>query len=252
MFKIHKLKLIIFSDTHPDSQCRFCLQQETATHDYMVAPCGCTGSVRLVHLSCLQKWVQSRCSIKISGICTTYHWKNTNCEVCHKNLPGKSPILTLIANFYPIKDYLQWNDAERVPLFDHPKLEIPNFIVLESISKDNDNSKTLHVLNMVGLNEPVKFVAKYDSSNSNFYIKGRGHECDIRISDISVSRLHAIIRFSSGNYYLEDNSAKFGTLVLIKHPIVLDPHFNPAIQIGRTVFSFALKANPQQPPSWKR
>jgi len=48
------------------------------------------------------------------------------------------------------------------------------------------------------------------------YIKvGRGHETDIRVTDISVSRFHAKINRSltTGEYFVEDNKSKFGTLV---------------------------------------
>lgn len=53
---------------------------------------------------------------------------------------------------------------------------------------------------------------------------GRGHESDVRVSDISVSRCHAILKFdqSDQGYYLEDNLSKFGTLVLAKLGIELD------------------------------
>ena len=44
---------------------------------------------------------------------------------------------------------------------------------------------------------------------------GRGHQCDIRISDISVSRLHAYIKYENGQFLLTDNNSKFGTLVLL-------------------------------------
>lgn len=47
---------------------------------------------------------------------------------------------------------------------------------------------------------------------------GRGHGCHIRISDISVSRLHAIIRYQENEFVLHDNNSKFGSLVLIQKP----------------------------------
>lgn len=47
---------------------------------------------------------------------------------------------------------------------------------------------------------------------------GRGHDSDVRISDISVSRCHAIIKQKSNGFYVEDNMSKFGTLVWIKNP----------------------------------
>ncbi len=56
----------------------------------------------------------------------------------------------------------------------------------------------------------------------NFEFKiGRGHECDVRINDISVSRLHARIRYREGSFYLSDNVAKFGTIALLKEDLEL-------------------------------
>lgn len=55
------------------------------------------------------------------------------------------------------------------------------------------------------------------------YIRvGRGHDSEVRITDISVSRLHSIIKRSfKGDYLLEDNSSKFGTLVLVRKPLLM-------------------------------
>ena len=48
---------------------------------------------------------------------------------------------------------------------------------------------------------------------------GRGHDCDVRITDISVSRLHAYISCDlKGNFYVADNGSKFGTLKLLTNP----------------------------------
>lgn len=51
---------------------------------------------------------------------------------------------------------------------------------------------------------------------------GRGHDADVRITDISVSRFHAIFKKSpKGYFYIEDNNSKFGTLALVRNPILL-------------------------------
>jgi len=55
------------------------------------------------------------------------------------------------------------------------------------------------------------------------------------------SRCHAKIKFSNGKFLLEDNTSKFGTLVLVKQRTPLLPNYNKAVQIGRTVLS--VKAN---------
>ena len=60
----------------------------------------------------------------------------------------------------------------------------------------------------------------------NEYIKvGRGHDSQVRVTDISVSRFHALFRKTiQGDFILEDNNSKFGTLVLVRRPYMLLKH----------------------------
>ena len=45
---------------------------------------------------------------------------------------------------------------------------------------------------------------------------GRGHEADVRINDISVSRMHGQITIDENNdIQLKDLGSKFGTLALL-------------------------------------
>jgi pSer/pThr/pTyr-binding forkhead associated (FHA) protein len=71
---------------------------------------------------------------------------------------------------------------------------------------------------------------------------GRGHDSDIRISDISVSRYHARIKYSEGKFMLEDNTSKFGTLVMIKDKTPILKNYTCAVQSGRTVVTYMLKS----------
>lgn len=68
------------------------------------------------------------------------------------------------------------------------------------------------------------------------FILGRGHESDVRISDISVSRSHARIYFKDKKFMLEDTGSKFGTLVLSKDDIEIN-NSNKILQIGRTLLN---------------
>jgi pSer/pThr/pTyr-binding forkhead associated (FHA) protein len=53
---------------------------------------------------------------------------------------------------------------------------------------------------------------------------GRGHDAHVRVTDISVSRIHAmVIRSTQGYYFLTDNESKFGTLALVKTPMEIKP-----------------------------
>lgn len=60
--------------------------------------------------------------------------------------------------------------------------------------------------------------------DSRDYIKvGRGHDSQVRITDISVSRFHALFwKSSRGVYVVEDNGSKFGTLVLVRKPYIMN------------------------------
>lgn len=84
--------------------------------------------------------------------------------------------------------------------YDTPKAVnnmVPTFIVLESVSLSV--SKVIHVINL--------------ARNRKFFI-GRGQEANVRVTDISVSRLHAsIFKSAYGYFYLCDNKSKFGTLL---------------------------------------
>lgn len=47
---------------------------------------------------------------------------------------------------------------------------------------------------------------------------GRSVESDMKIADISVSRVHAFVRVVGDEVHLEDNGSKFGTMVKILKP----------------------------------
>ena len=70
---------------------------------------------------------------------------------------------------------------------------------------------------------------------------GRGHESEVRINDISVSRCHAIIKCKKDGFYIEDNLSKFGTIVLLKNTLRLAEDHTMAVQVGRSVVSFTIK-----------
>merc|ERR1712137_946750 len=106
----------------------------------------------------------------------------------------------------------------------------PPFIVLENMVRDSQQhaSRGLHVISL------AEKVLKL----------GRGHESDVRIADVSISRCHATIRFHQGQFLLEDNTSKFGTLVAMKKPRQLQLTKPISIQIGRTVLSLSLQQLP--------
>ncbi len=93
--------------------------------------------------------------------------------------------------------------GQKWDMIEYPKPEGKPYIVLESIKQEKNSMKQVHIIVV-------------DTDKKEFKI-GRGHESDIRINDISVSRTHVVLRYVSGRgWELEDKKSKFGTLVLIR------------------------------------
>lgn len=102
-----------------------------------------------------------------------------------------------------------------------------NYILLESMPLDKNTSRNIHLLTV--------------SSEQSEFKLGRGHESQVRINDISVSRCHAIIKCKQDGFYIEDNTSKFGTIILLKDKLRLQALHTMAVQVGRTVISFTIK-----------
>lgn len=84
---------------------------------------------------------------------------------------------------------------------------------------------------------------------------GRGHESQVRICDISVSRCHTLIKYQKQTrdqpaaFQLEDNLSKFGTLVLPRRKqIDVRENETKALQLGRSVVSFTVKMVEKEVP----
>ena len=76
------------------------------------------------------------------------------------------------------------------------------YIIIESLNRNNlDGGKEERCLHLIAAKEntPIRI--------------GRGHQCEIRLTDISVSRSHAQIIFKGDQFYIKDQKSKFGTLI---------------------------------------
>jgi pSer/pThr/pTyr-binding forkhead associated (FHA) protein len=94
-------------------------------------------------------------------------------------------------------------------------------MILESLNqiKENSNIKSIHVISLM---------------NNDDILIGRGHDCDVRVKDISVSRYHSKIKYNmkDNTLLIRDLKSKFGTLILIRTSFEIKDSIQ--IQIGRT------------------
>ena len=188
--------------------CRICLSENYTDDNPLICPCNCDGTMKYIHLKCLQRALRSKVTTRSSESALSFTWKSMSCDLCKKA--------------YPYKFLLGDNIIELIQIPKPPE----KYVILEGLCKDKNSSKWLHVISL---------------NNKDSIKLGRANECELRMSDISVSRLHATIKLIGENFYLEDKDSKFGTLVQIKRPIALDTGYELNIQAGRTLLFISVK-----------
>ena len=195
--------------------CRICYGDDTTNENPLICPCVCKGSMKYIHYECLKNWLNSKIEEEISVDSDnpeieviSYNRKDISCELCKEKLP----------------DYIKHNDRYYNISFYKPKFE--EFIVLESMRADKHKAKFIHIISF---------------DNKSSVNLGRANECELSISELSVSRFHCIIHKDDGDLFLEDNSSKFGTLVLIQNNnMYMNDYIPLKVQINRTYIKFKI------------
>lgn len=189
--------------------CRICQSDENTKENPLISPCKCTGSIKYIHINCIQEWYKNKMIVKSHLNATSYIIKNLECELC------KQPFSTTFK--YDTKNY------DFVPII-RPKSNA--YIILETLIA---NETYIHVIR-VDDKQDIKI--------------GRGQECDIRIlNDNTGSRYHAFIKFDKDEFLLFDNNSKFGTTVLMQEEAIVSADHPICLQIGRTVLNFSFSTS---------
>lgn len=103
-----------------------------------------------------------------------------------------------------------------------------NALILLGMTRDREYAQALHFI-------------KADAKKSVFLI-GRSHDVDIKVHDNSVSRSHSQISYTSqGNFIIEDNNSKFGTLLLLKGKQELKKENGISVQVDKSIITFGIK-----------
>ena len=194
--------------------CRICYcEEDDIENNPMVHLCKCKGGINYAHYKCIKLWMKTKLLILMNKKRTvkTYYINRFNCEIC------KMP--------YPFRFKIPGNN-KIFELIDIIRPQIGNYIVFESLDqvKENNNNKYIHIIKLV------------DQEDITI---GRGIDADVKINDISVSRLHSKLNFNfdKKSLLIRDCDSKFGTLVLIKNKFELKERESLTIQIGRSLIN---------------
>ena len=193
--------------------CRICYTNDNdKENNPLLHLCNCKGGINYAHYKCIKHWISTKVylMLNIKRTVLTYYIPKFNCEICKQPYPLRFK-LENENKIFELINIRRWHGNY-------------NYIIMESLDqiKENNNRKYIHVIKIV---------------NNDSLTIGRGINADIRINDISVSKLHSELNFNFENKSLliKDCDSKFGTLVLIKNPFELKEKESLTVQSGRTL-----------------
>ena len=211
------VKLKNINKSQKKYRCRICFcEGNFEGNNPLISPCKCSGSVKYIHLNCLRKWLTTKITTKISSNNDIYCYvfKSLKCEICQSIIPE-------IAEFR----------GKFLSLLDFKNID-PPYIILQSMYQYNSTNRNVNELNII-------FVISF-KTNAQVNI-GRANNSNIRLSDVSVSRNHAKLTYSKGDFFLDDIGSKFGSLLLIQNNVLFLPNKNVSIQAGKSHLTFYLR-----------
>jgi len=195
--------------------CELCEKKETDNiNNPIIKICPCK-KCPLLHINCfkneyLKKDKMFYYSNKdyMNGSLKIVSLINFLCPLCNEPY---NPIIKINSRFYNILPYS----------FDKNIFHI----VLESINFVKDGVYCIMVI-----------IFTFPNKKEEFFL-GRGHEATFKISDISISRVHAKIYLKDENIVIDDLGSKFGTLLLARNSIDVGEMIEKKmkVQIGRNV-----------------
>jgi len=164
--------------------------------DKLICPCKCAGSMGMIHISCLKEWVNGKRLVYKGKKVQSFFWKTLECELCNEAFENKM----------------------KYRMFQIMKIDLPNdgddYMIFESIK--SAPAKVIHVFDLSKCTSDIN--EDEECPKHNEFRVGRSVDTDMRIADISVSRVHSFIRIVGNQVILSDNGSKFGTLVKIFKP----------------------------------
>ena len=196
--------------------CDLCDKKETdSINNPIIKMCPCKQCPHL-HLNCFKNDYIKKDKIfaysekdYMSGKLKIINFINFLCPMCNEPF---NPIIKKGNNFYNILPYT----------FDKEVFHI----VLESINFVRDGVFCVMII-----------IFTFPNKKEEYFL-GRGHEATFKISDISISRVHAKFYMKDENIIIDDLGSKFGTLLLVRNAIDISEMIEKKmkIQIGRSVF----------------
>ena len=202
-------------------ECYICYEAGT-TDNPLINPCQCTGSVKYVHLNCLQRWIQPEGTSAV----------NTHCSICkarsdRASCPKRPDLLGCCSLPLPSSSpTARLPSTGRYPEKAQAMMIRPPALLLESWS----NHRSLK------LRHWVSFAHHSAASLGRF-----ADHNDVVIPDHSVSGEHALIIHSDDRFWLHDRESSNGSFIRLSEPLRLGFGESLQMKMGKSLLCLQAK-----------
>ncbi len=107
-------------DTSDKPTCRICQTEDNTPDNPMISPCKCSGSIKFIHVKCMQEWYKSKMLSRVVQNTSSYTIKGLECELCKQKFS-----MTIEHN------------GKLVDLVNVARPKTGAYIVLESVGQSN-------------------------------------------------------------------------------------------------------------------
>ena len=212
-----------FSSQNPQSSktskpsCRICFLSYSNEENPLISPCKCNGSMKNIHYLCLKKCIETKIIKKTENNFKSYSWKSFSCEICKAEYPKYIKIKETLFSLVDLEiNYSSYVTCDYTLYDDLKKKTFRKGIIIFKINDENDDDDVITV--------------------------GRSQNNKIKLKDISVSRNHCNFVKKKNKLYIVDKGSKFGTLIYLNNPLLLNPETNECTLIsGKHLFSLNLQ-----------
>ncbi len=196
-------------------QCYICYEEGDVGNP-LINPCQCAGSVKYVHLNCLQKWIQPEGSSAV----------NTHCPVCKARRVSAARSLARAPIAAPLPLTSRAAPPPRYPEKTQTMMVRPPAILLESWS----NHRSLKLRHWVSF-------AQHGTASLGRFVDHN----DVVIPDHSVSGEHALIVHANDEFWLHDRESSNGSFIRLCAPLRLSFGEPLHLKMGKSLLCLQAK-----------
>ena len=199
--------------------CRICFTSESESDSPLLTLCKCSGDSKFVHLNCLSHWFKIKSDVfdSSNNIFKKITFNTLECEICKEKFPEMAFDLN---NKKPYEIYNPEYFITSLSDLYH------NYAIFESFELINQRK--------------IIYIISFDTKNS--ITIGRSQSSDMKITDVTISRIHSILlRTRDNKLMIKDANSKFGTLILLQAKNIFINDKILSIQIGKILLNMHME-----------